>query len=93
MQPERRNQRHTFVEDKRTSAEIIAKIQRDMAEMGIDLVAPDDGSFALPSVLPATGLGRLLFGAATTEVENVDWAHVGAERGTLCVIHEVPPLS
>jgi hypothetical protein len=33
-----------------------ADLQREMAEMGLDLVPRDDGSFALPHVLPATGV-------------------------------------
>src|SRR5262249_32498730 len=53
---------------------------------GCTLVAPP----VLPCDLyeatnPLHGLGRLLFGAATTEVKNADGAHVGAERGALCV--------
>jgi len=40
------------VQDNRTAAEILAELKRDMAEMGIDLVPRDDGSFGLPA--PAT---------------------------------------
>ena len=43
------------VQDNRTAAEIFADLQRDMAEIGLDLVPRDDSSFALPRVLPATG--------------------------------------
>ena len=50
---DRQDQRHTFVQDNRTAAEILADLQREMAEMGLDLVPRDDSSFALPPVLPA----------------------------------------
>ena len=53
---DRQDQRHTIVQDNRTAAEILADLRRDMAEMGLDLVPRDDGSFALPPVLPATGV-------------------------------------
>jgi hypothetical protein len=52
---DRHEQRHTVVEDNRTAAEILADLQRQMAEMGLDLVPRDDGSFALPPVLPQRG--------------------------------------
>jgi hypothetical protein len=44
------------VQDNRTAAEILADLQREMAEMGLDLVPRDDCTFALPRVLPATGV-------------------------------------
>ena len=53
---DRQEQRHMVVQDNRTAAEILADLQREMAEMGLDLVPRDDGSFALPPVLPATGV-------------------------------------
>ena len=53
---DRQDQRHTIVRDDRSAAEIFADLQREMAEMGLDLVPRDDGSFALPRVLPATGV-------------------------------------
>ena len=56
MKGDRQDQRHTFVQDNRTAAEILADLQREMAEMGLDLVPRDDSSFALPRVLPATGV-------------------------------------
>jgi hypothetical protein len=49
---DRQDQRHTIVQDNRTAAEILADLRREMAEMGIDLVPRDDGSFGLPA--PAT---------------------------------------
>ena len=45
---DRHEQRHTIVQDNRTAAEILADLQREMAEMGLDLVPRDDSSFALP---------------------------------------------
>ena len=53
---DRRGEHHTVVQDNRTAAEILAELKRDMAEMGLDLVPRDDSSFALPRVLPATGV-------------------------------------
>jgi len=53
---DRHDQHHTVVQDNRTAAEILAELKRDMAEMGIDLVPRDDGSFALPRVIPAMGV-------------------------------------
>ena len=53
---DRQEQRHMVVQDNRTAAEILADLQRQMAEMGLDLVPRDDSSFALPPVLPATGV-------------------------------------
>jgi hypothetical protein len=53
---DRQDQRHTFVQDNRTAAEVLADLQRQMAEMGLDLVPRDDCTFALPPVLPATGV-------------------------------------
>ena len=53
---DRHEQRHMVVQDNRTAAEILADLQREMAEMCLDLVVRDDSSFALPRVLPATGL-------------------------------------
>ena len=53
---DRQDQRHTIVQDNRTAAEILADLQREMAEMGLDLVPRDDCTFALPPVLPATGV-------------------------------------
>jgi hypothetical protein len=53
---DRQDQRHTFVQDNRTAAEILTELQREMAEMGLDLVPRDDSSFASPPVLPATGV-------------------------------------
>ena len=44
---DRREEHHTIVQDNRTAAEVFADLQRDMAEMGLDLVPRDDGSFAL----------------------------------------------
>jgi hypothetical protein len=52
---DRQEQRHMIVQDNRTAAEILADLQREMAEMGLDLVPRDDCTFALPPVLPATG--------------------------------------
>jgi len=53
---DRREEHHTVVQDNRTAAEILAELKRDMAEMGMDLVVRDDSSFALPRVLPGTGV-------------------------------------
>jgi hypothetical protein len=53
---DRQDQRHTIVRDNRTAAEIIEHLRQQMAEMGLDLVPRDDGSFALPRVLPAAGV-------------------------------------
>ena len=50
---DRHEEHHTIVQDNRTAAEILADLQREMAEMGLDLVPRDDSSFALPPVLPA----------------------------------------
>ena len=50
---DRQEQRHMVVQDNRTAAEILADLQRQMAEMGLDLVPRDDCTFALPPVLPA----------------------------------------
>jgi len=61
---DRQDQRHTFVQDNRTAAEILADLQREMAEMGLDLVPRDDSSFALPRVLPATRSARQTPGSA-----------------------------
>jgi len=44
------------VQDNRTAAEIFADLRQQMSEMGLDLVPRDDSSFALPRVLPATGV-------------------------------------
>ena len=55
---DRQDQRHTIVQDNRTAAEIFADLRQQMSEMGLDLVPRDDSSFALPPVLPATGLKR-----------------------------------
>ena len=44
---DRREEQHTIVQDNRTAAEVFADLQREMAEMGLDLVPRDDGSFAL----------------------------------------------
>jgi hypothetical protein len=52
---DRHEEHHTIVQDNRTAAEIFADLQRDMPEMGLDLVPSADGSFALPRMLPATG--------------------------------------
>src|SRR6516164_562664 len=49
---DRQEPRHMVVQDNRTAAEIFADLQRQMAEMGLDLVPWDDGSFGLPA--PAT---------------------------------------
>ena len=64
---DRQEQRHMVVQDNRTAAEILADLQRQMAEMGLDLVPRDDSSFALPPVLPATGVTRV--GSGSDEPE------------------------
>src|SRR6516165_2501430 len=53
---DRREEHHTIVQDNRTAAEIFADLRQQMAEMGLDLVPRDDCTFALPPVLPATGV-------------------------------------
>ena len=53
---DRQDQRHTFVQDNRTAAEIFADLRQQMAEMGLDLVPRDDCTFALLTVLRATGV-------------------------------------
>jgi hypothetical protein len=44
------------VQDNRTAAEIIEHLRQQMSEMGLDLMPRDDCTFALPPVLPATGV-------------------------------------
>jgi len=41
---DRQDQRHTIVRDDRSAAEIFADLQREMAELGVDLVVRDDSS-------------------------------------------------
>jgi hypothetical protein len=53
---DRQDQRHTIVRYDRSAAEVIAELQREVAALGMDLVVRDDSSFALPHVLPATGV-------------------------------------
>ena len=65
---DRHEEHHTIVQDNRTAAEIFADLRQQMAEMGLDLVPRDDCTFALPPVLPATGV--TLAGSESDEPEE-----------------------
>jgi hypothetical protein len=45
MWREQQNHTHSFVDDKRTAAELFAELQAEAAERGIRLIPSDDGTF------------------------------------------------